>query len=176
MRTLVLGGARSGKSAFAEQLVGPGPVLYVATARPHPSDVDFAQRIALHAQRRPGSWMLDEKIDAQELLQEPHSIPVLVDDLGTWLSHATEQCGPQAWESESPQLDAKITTLIDAISRYSGSDLVLVSPEVGMGIIPEYQSGRIFRDRIGTLNQDLAGVCERVVFVVAGLPLELKTL
>ncbi|ANE04439.1 bifunctional adenosylcobinamide kinase/adenosylcobinamide-phosphate guanylyltransferase [Corynebacterium crudilactis] len=175
MRTLVLGGARSGKSVFAESLVGSGPVLYVATARSFGDDKEFSQRIAIHAQRRPASWLVNDEEDVEKLLTSPPAMPVLVDDLGTWLTHATDQCGAQAWEAPSAPLDAKIEALIDAIRHFPGDDLVIVSPEVGMGIIPEFKSGRIFRDRIGTLNQQIAEICERVVFVVAGLPLELKT-
>lgn len=173
MRTLVLGGARSGKSAFAESLVGSGPVLYVATARPSGDDPEFAERIAVHAERRPTSWVLDEEGDVDKLLGSPPAMPVLVDDLGTWLTHATDAC--DGWEASSAQLEAKMDLLIDAILHFQGEDLVIVSPEVGMGIVPEYKSGRLFRDRIGTLNQRVAAICERVVFVVAGLPLELKT-
>lgn len=175
MRTLVLGGARSGKSVFAETIVGSGPVLYVATARPWPDDEDFAARIASHAARRPRSWVTDDTSDLVELLGIPHSDTLLIDDLGTWLTTATDECGVDAWEKDSPALNARINALSSAIRAYDGSDVVIVTPEVGMGVIPEHASGRVFRDRIGALNQDIAGVCDRVVFVVAGQALELKT-
>lgn len=176
MRTLVLGGARSGKSVFAEDIAGPGPVLYVATARPWPGDDDFAARIAAHVTRRPASWTTEDSRDVVTLLGEPTPTTMLVDDLGTWLTHATDRCGHQAWEQDHPDLTADMNALVDGVATYTGGDLVIVSPEVGMSVIPEHRSGRVFRDRIGTLNQRLAQICERVVLVVAGLPLELKPL
>lgn len=175
MRTLVLGGARSGKSVFAEELAGPGPVLYVATARPWADDRDFADRIAVHAARRPVSWTTEDRRDVVKLLDEPIAATMLIDDIGTWLTHATDEGGPSAWESPSEELDARMSALVRGVEGYPGGDLVIVTPEVGLSVIPEHRSGRLFRDRIGTLNQQLAGVCERVVLVVAGLPLELKT-
>lgn len=175
MRILVLGGARSGKSVFAEDIAGPGPVVYIATARPWPGDEDFAARIAVHAARRPASWSTEDRRDLVTLLQVPRPTTVLVDDLGTWLTHATDECGPQAWEGNSAVLQAKMAALVAAVTDYDGGDLVIVTPEVGMAVIPEHRSGRLFRDRIGSLNQQLAAVCERVVLVVAGIPLELKT-
>ena len=175
MRTLVLGGARSGKSVFAEDIAGSGPVVYVATARPWPGDAEFAARIALHTARRPASWITEDRRDLVTLLGVPTPTTMLVDDLGTWLTHTTDDCGSAAWEQDSPELNARIDTLVDRVATYSGGDLVIVSPEVGLAVIPEHRSGRVFRDRIGTLNQRLAAVCERVVLVVAGLPLELKT-
>ncbi len=174
MRTLVLGGARSGKSVFAENIAGPGPVLYVATARPWPGDDDFAARIAVHTARRPTSWTTEDRRDVVKLLQEPTATTMLIDDLGTWLTHATDECGSAAWEQDSTDLEVRLEELIDGVAGYRGGDLVIVSPEVGLSVIPEHRSGRVFRDRIGTLNQRLAGICERVVLVVAGLPLELK--
>ncbi|WP_080794018.1 bifunctional adenosylcobinamide kinase/adenosylcobinamide-phosphate guanylyltransferase [Corynebacterium pacaense] len=174
MRTLVLGGARSGKSVFAEDIAGPGPVVYVATARPWPGDQDFAERIAIHAGRRPDSWTTEDTTDLVELLGTPVPGTMLVDDLGTWLTTATDRCGVSAWEQEVPALTARIRALTTAVAAYEGGDLILVSPEVGMGVIPEHRSGRVFRDRIGTLNQEIAGLCDRVVLVVAGQALELK--
>lgn len=180
MRTLVLGGARSGKSVFAEELLGAGPVLYVATARPWPGaggfDEDFSSRIAAHAARRPPTWTTEDRRDVVKLLAEHPPTPMLVDDLGTWLTHRTDTHGPTAWEGESPALSADVDALVAAVAAHRGGDLVLVSPEVGLAVIPEHRSGRLFRDRIGTLNQRLAAVCERVVLVVAGLPLELKSI
>lgn len=175
MRTLVLGGARSGKSVFAEDIAGPGPVLYVATARPWPGDTDFAARIAVHTARRPEHWITEDRRDVVALLASPTPSTMLIDDLGTWLTQATDECGTAAWEEDSAELDARMNALVDRVTDYSGGDLVIVTPEVGLAVIPEHRSGRVFRDRIGTLNQRLAAVCERVVLVVAGLPLELKT-
>lgn len=180
MRTLVLGGARSGKSVFAEEMLGSGPVRYVATARPWPGDggfdEDFAARIAAHAVRRPPTWTTEDTRDVVTLLAEHSPTPMLVDDLGTWITHRTDTHGPAAWEAECPALSADLEALVSAVAGYRGGELVIVSPEVGLSVIPEHRSGRLFRDRIGTLNQQLATVCERVVLVVAGLPLELKSI
>lgn len=174
MRTLVLGGARSGKSVFAEEIAGRGPVLYVATARPWPGDEDFARRVAVHVARRPASWTTEDRRDVVKLLGEHRATTMLIDDLGTWLTHATDQSGPAAWEADSAELTEHMARLVDGVANYQGGDLIIVTPEVGLAVIPEHPSGRVFRDRIGTLNQQLAKICEKVVLVVAGIPLELK--
>ncbi|MTE14090.1 nicotinate-nucleotide--dimethylbenzimidazole phosphoribosyltransferase [Nocardia sp. CT2-14] len=169
MRTLVLGGARSGKSAFAEQLVASEAVRYVATAVADPSDADFAERIAAHRARRPADWTIVEG-DAVAALGE--STPVtLVDDLGTWLTARLD--ARVAWESPRGTVAPDIDALVAAVAGY-GQRLVLVSPEVGLGVIPATASGRLFRDEIGTLNQRLAQVCDEVFLVVAGQPVRVK--
>ncbi|MDO5097877.1 MAG: bifunctional adenosylcobinamide kinase/adenosylcobinamide-phosphate guanylyltransferase [Corynebacterium sp.] len=173
MRTLVLGGARSGKSAFAEGLVGASDCVYVATARPWPGDTDFDHRIDQHRRRRPASWSTEETTDAVTILADPPQATVLVDDLGTWLTHTIDR--RQAWEQPRGTTAAEIDTFVAAVAAYPADrDLILVSPEVGMGIIPEHRAGRLFRDEIGALNAAVAEACEQVAFVIAGQVLWLK--
>ncbi len=172
MRTLVLGGARSGKSAHAEGLLPLGPVRYVATAARDPDDLDWAARIAAHHERRPQHWQTVECPDLVRLLGEPDDgVPVLVDDLGTWLT--AELDAAQAWDAPRGTIAGRCTRLVQAIAT-SAARLVLVSPEVGMGVIPATTSGRLFRDEIGALNAALAAECDEVLLVVAGIPLKLK--
>ncbi|MEU1982577.1 bifunctional adenosylcobinamide kinase/adenosylcobinamide-phosphate guanylyltransferase [Nocardia sp. NPDC019395] len=171
LRTLVLGGARSGKSAFAESLAGNGPVRYLATAVPDPADTDFAARIAAHRARRPADWTVVDGADPATVLHDDHPGATLVDDMGTWLTARLDARG--AWEEPRGTITPDVDALISAVAQYPGR-LVLVTPEVGLGVIPATRSGRLFRDEIGTLNQRLAQVCDKVYFVVAGLPMLLK--
>ncbi|MFI7190574.1 nicotinate-nucleotide--dimethylbenzimidazole phosphoribosyltransferase [Nocardia nova] len=170
LRTLVLGGARSGKSAYAEEVAGrSGPVRYVATAVPDPADADFADRIAAHRVRRPGSWHV---VEGDPITVLGDSAPVtLVDDLGTWLTARID--ARAAWESPRGTVGPDIEALVAAVTGYADR-LLIVSPEVGLGVVPATASGRLFQDEIGTLNQRLAAVCDEVVLVVAGVPVVLK--
>ncbi|WP_459545227.1 bifunctional adenosylcobinamide kinase/adenosylcobinamide-phosphate guanylyltransferase [Nocardia sp. X0981] len=169
-RTLVLGGARSGKSAFAESLVS-GSVRYLATAIPDPADTDFAARIAAHRARRPACWTVVDGADPATLLSEAHPGPTLVDDIGTWLTARLD--ARAAWDAPRGTIAPETEALVDAVARYPDR-LVVVTPEVGLGVIPATRSGRLFRDEIGALNQRLAQVCDEAFFIVAGLPLRLK--
>ena len=175
MRTLVIGGARSGKSAYAERIVAAPetPVRYVATARRDPSDLDFEQRIAAHRARRPAGWTVVESAERplSEILRTTDPAPTLVDDIGTWLTAVIDDA--DAWELPRGSTAEHGRNLIAAVSGYQGR-LVLVTPEVGQGVIPASRSGRLFRDELGWLNQQLAVVCDEVQLVVAGLPLRLK--
>ncbi|AHK32447.1 MULTISPECIES: bifunctional adenosylcobinamide kinase/adenosylcobinamide-phosphate guanylyltransferase [Rhodococcus] len=178
-RTLVLGGARSGKSAHAEELTqalaGAGRVRYVATSHRDPDDHDWEHRIAQHRDRRPGSWLTVETAHRRDLVDQLRSpteaAATLVDDLGTWLT--VELDGAAAWESPRGTITPRTDELVASVRDYRGA-LVLVTPEVGLGVIPETRSGRLFRDEIGALNARLAQVCDRVVLVVAGLTMTLK--
>ncbi|WP_174553015.1 bifunctional adenosylcobinamide kinase/adenosylcobinamide-phosphate guanylyltransferase [Nocardia amamiensis] len=174
-RILVLGGARSGKSAFAEKLAGEGgqTVRYLATAVPDPDDHDFADRIAQHRGQRPASWSTVESADPATVLAEstsPSSV-TLIDDIGTWLTARID--ARDAWEAPRGTISPDTDAVVAAVAAYQGT-LVIVTPEVGMGVIPATRSGRLFRDEIGLLNQRLAQVCDEAYFVVAGLPLRLK--
>ncbi|MFE3798233.1 nicotinate-nucleotide--dimethylbenzimidazole phosphoribosyltransferase [Nocardia tengchongensis] len=169
LRTLVLGGARSGKSAYAEQLVASEAVRYVATAVADPADADFAERIAAHRARRPADWTVVEG-DPVAALAEPASA-TLIDDLGTWLTGRID--ARAAWESPRGIVGPDIDALVTAVAGYS-QRLIIVSPEVGFGVIPATASGRLFRDELGTLNQRLADVCDEVFLVVAGQPVRVK--
>lgn len=178
MRTLVLGGARSGKSAVAEQLVAGRPdVTYVATARPFPGDEDFAERIARHRERRPATWCTEDQRDLIEVLQtataEPTSPAILADDLGTWITVAIDAA--KAWDQPRGTIGPRCSELVAAVERFPATgDLVLVSPEVGMSVVPEHRAGRLFRDELGALNAAIADACDRVMLVVAGQQLRLK--
>jgi adenosylcobinamide kinase/adenosylcobinamide-phosphate guanylyltransferase len=155
--TLVLGGSRSGKSELAESLAGPIAV-YVATALVG-DDADLAARVASHVARRPGGWTTVESLDLVGVLDAHPAGTVLVDSVGTWVAAA-------------PQFLVDVDGLLAALGRHAG-DVVLVSDEVGMGVHPETEIGRLFRDALGTVNRRIAEVADRVVLVVAGRALEL---
>ncbi|MFJ4657916.1 nicotinate-nucleotide--dimethylbenzimidazole phosphoribosyltransferase [Nocardia sp. NPDC088792] len=169
LRTLVLGGARSGKSAFAEQLVASEAVRYVATAIADPDDQDFAERIAAHRARRPAAWTTVEGDPIGALGAGDGA--TLIDDLGTWLTARIDARG--AWELPRGSVGPDIEALVAAVTGYRHR-LVIVSPEVGLGVIPGTASGRLFRDELGILNQRLAQVCDEVYLVVAGQALQIK--
>ena len=169
MRTLVLGGIRSGKSLWAEQLLSraDGPVCYLATGDGGGDD-EFSARVAAHRLRRPTHWTTVETTDvATQLRAEP--TPTLVDDIGGWLVAAMDRRA--AWTGGSVRDD--VSELTSAVSAFT-APLALVSPEVGLTLVPTTASGRLFTDELGTLNQQLAAVCDQVVLVVAGQPLTIK--
>ncbi|WP_028477424.1 bifunctional adenosylcobinamide kinase/adenosylcobinamide-phosphate guanylyltransferase [Nocardia sp. CNY236] len=177
-RTLVLGGARSGKSAFAEELAARdgGAVRYVATAIPDPDDHDFTARITEHRDRRPVEWSTIESADLATVLIESPQPPnepalTLVDDIGTWLTARLD--AREAWQAPRGTIGTDTDALVAAVGAYCGP-LVIVTSEVGMGVVPATRSGRLFRDEIGLLNQRLARVCDEAILVVAGLPQRLK--
>lgn len=168
----MLGGARSGKSAYAEGLAdASGPVRYLATAIPDPTDLDFAERIARHRERRPANWTVVESADPASDLADPVPGATLIDDIGTWLTARID--ARAAWESPRGAITPDADALVAAVTTYPGR-LVIVSPEVGMDVIPATRSGRLFRDEIGTLNQRLAAACDEAFLIVAGLPVRLK--
>ncbi len=167
--TLVLGGARSGKSRLAEQLVeasGRDPV-YIATATA--GDGEMSDRIAHHRERRGDRWRtVEEPIDLCAALQDaaaPQNA-VLVDCLTLWLTNLMLGEADIAVETD------RLVRLLPALT----GPVVLVSNEVGLGIVPENAMGRAFRDHAGRLHQAVAGEAEQVLLVAAGLPLTLKSL
>jgi len=172
MRLLVLGGTRSGKSAHAEQVAGStgARVVYVATARRDADDTDFEQRIAAHRERRPGAWETVETVELVDVLRENADATVLVDDLGLWLTRRLDMT--LGWTSGTADVEADVDRLVEAVRAHAG-DVVLVSPEVGLGVVPESRSGRVFADLLGALNRRLAEVCDRAELVVAGRVVEL---
>ncbi|MBF0153373.1 MAG: bifunctional adenosylcobinamide kinase/adenosylcobinamide-phosphate guanylyltransferase [Magnetococcales bacterium] len=169
MLELVLGGARSGKSRYAEEVAsGSGmAVTYVATASA--GDAEMAERIARHRQRRPGTWRLAEvsRDLASHLvaLAEPQRL-VLVDCLTLWLANLLDENDPLPWQRERDNLLATLPGLPGTV--------VMVSNETGLGVVPMGRLTRRFIDEAGWLHQDLARICHRVTFLVAGLPLHLK--
>jgi adenosylcobinamide kinase / adenosylcobinamide-phosphate guanylyltransferase len=178
-RTLVLGGARSGKSGHAEGLLdAAAPVTYVATARHDPDDEEWAARIAAHVARRPPGWLTVEPAGPGGLADlvagaAPSGPPLLVDDLATWLTGVLDATG--SWDGGAAALAEAARYadgLVDAVASCAAR-LVLVSAEVGLGVVPETRSGRLFRDELGSLNARLAKVCDEAVLLVAGIPVPL---
>lgn len=170
MRTLVLGGARSGKSAHAESLVGAGTAVYAATGRRRPGDAEWDARIAAHHALRPPAWRTVEDPNLPALLDSVDA-PLLVDDLATWLTGVLDDTG--GWGGRLDAARERCEALIAAVAARRAR-LVLVSAEVGLGVVPATRSGRLLRDELGALNARLAQVCDEVVLLVAGLPLRLR--
>lgn len=168
--TFVLGGARAGKSAYAETLIlkalKPGQTaLYVATAEA--GDAEMAERIAAHRARRSAVWQTEEApLALPETLRSFSSAdrPILVDCLTLWLSNLL---------GAGHDVGRETDRLIAVLGQIAGP-VVLVSNEVGLGIVPDNALARAFRDHAGRLHQAIAAIADRVVFVAAGLPLTLK--
>ena len=174
-RTLVLGGARSGKSTEAERrLADHVDVVYVATARADDGrrGVDRAHRAA--PARRPASWTTVETTDIPVVLRAARpDQPVLVDCLTLWATAVLDEGGWEngAWSEDL--VDARIADLVAAL-RDTQAEVVLVSNEVGQGVVPATASGRRFRDVLGRVNVEVARECDEVLFMTAGLPTILK--
>jgi adenosylcobinamide kinase/adenosylcobinamide-phosphate guanylyltransferase len=164
--TLVLGGARSGKSAEAERLVTalPAPWTYIATAQAF--DAEMEERIALHRTRRGKGWRtLEAPLDlARALSGSPSGQPVLVDCLTLWLTNHM---------LAGHDLEAECARLETILAAPTGPWFV-VSNEVGLGIVPENALARRFRDAAGRLNQRVAALADHVILMVAGLPMKVK--
>ena len=182
--TLVLGGARSGKSAFAQQLAQRAlpPVTYVATATA--SDAEMAARIAAHQAARPREWrVVEARTSAAAILQVElsDSRTVLVDSLGMLVSNLLLGEGCQFGETSGGGLkieavaQAEVRNLV-ALARSRGFELIVVSDEVGMSVVPPTALGRAFRDGVGRANQELAAAADAVYLLVAGIPIEVKQL
>lgn len=180
--TIVLGGARSGKSAHAEALASAAKrdVVYIATAPAPRDDGEMALRIAHHRASRPGHWTtVEETVQLGAAITQwaAPSRVVLVDCLTLWLSNvifSSAEGFPETGPVTLPALfHAERRALLDAIANAAG-DIILVSNEVGMGIVPMGAVTRAFVDEQGRLNQAVAAACDRAVFVAAGLPLVLK--
>lgn len=174
MRVLVTGGVRSGKSAHAESLLdGAAGVTYVAPGRPADgSDPDWDARVAVHRDRRPTDWVTVETADLGAALHRAAG-PVLIDCLGTWVTAVMD--GENLWDAPSDAVHGAVTARLDALcsALRAVPDVVLVTNEVGLGVVPEHRSGRLFRDLLGTVNQRVAGVCDEVHLVIAGRVLTL---
>ena len=148
----------------------PAHATYVATARVDPTDEEWRERIAIHVARRPPGWRTVEPPDLPAYLTAADG-PVIVDDIATWLTGVMDDHG--AWEGVLGPVRAECDRLVEAVAT-SPSDLVLVSAEVGLGVVPGTRSGRLFRDQLGALNAGLAERCASVVLLVAGIPLRLR--
>jgi len=200
----ILGGARSGKSRFAQQLataLGGDDVLFVATAEA--SDDEMAERIRRHQVDRPAAWqLLEVPRDVGTALAALPNWPrvVVIDCLTLWVSNLvcavdalqfteTDSRGSHPWQAEPPatevrrkaveaaqqRVEAETAALWDVCRDRSGT-VVLVSGEVGQGVVPEYPLGRLYRDLLGRANQECAAQADEVYLLMAGLPIELKRL
>ena len=174
-RILVLGGARSGKSWFAETLASVGGVVdYLATSARDTDDPEWEARVVAHLRRRPPQWQTIETLDVATELGRRTDRLLLVDCLTVWLTRQMDLAG--SWD-ESPGADEALRAATDALVSALGTCLrpvVLVSNEVGQGVVPASASGRRFRDAMGILNAQVARVCDQVFFCTAGLPQRLK--
>jgi len=152
--TLVLGGAASGKSSVAEALAGAlaNDVVYIATGIP--TDDDMAARIAAHKLRRPTTWSTVETDDLPAAVRALPARPALIDSLGTWVAH-------------TPDFGVEVGELVAAL-RDRTAPTVVVSDEVGLGVHPETEVGRRFRDVLGDVNRAVGDVADEVLFVVVG--------
>jgi len=168
MLTLILGGARSGKSRLAlqrAQATGQ-PVSFIATAQAH--DLEMAERIARHQVERPPHWTtIEAPLDLAGAIRAAPSGMIVVDCLTLWLTNWLCHPEPEGWSSAR-------AALLDALAERRTDDLILVGNETGLGIIPLGELTRRFVDEAGWLNQDLARQADEVIFVAAGLPLTLK--
>ncbi|WP_231979594.1 bifunctional adenosylcobinamide kinase/adenosylcobinamide-phosphate guanylyltransferase [Tessaracoccus coleopterorum] len=173
--TLVLGGARSGKSSWAEaQLADRGDVEYVATSEARADDPEWLERVALHRARRPASWRTTETIDPAAVLGSDAPSPVLIDCLAVWLDRILLDSG--AWDDREgwrDAVEARVAGLIAAIGATS-REVILVSNEVGSGVVPATASGRLYRDELGRLNARVAAAVDELWLCTAGVARRLK--
>ena len=165
--TLVLGGQRSGKSAYAEGLIGGGEgAVYIATCRAEGSDTEMTARIERHRAGRPDGWRtIEAPVDmAAALAEAGGATAVLIDSLGMWLTNVM---------GDGLDVVDALSGVIDAL-RGVNAPVVVVSEETGLGIIPDNALARAFIDTLGDANQRIAAVANRVVFVAAGQALMMK--
>ncbi len=177
-RELVLGGARSGKSRLAESRLAALPVVtYVATGGRRDDDPEWVARVAAHRARRPAGWRTRETTDVAEILRSATAADaVLVDCLALWLTAVMDGAG--CWQGTDPTVaDAAVERCVRdlvAAVRATAARVVLVSNEVGSGVVPDHASGRAYRDRLGDLNARVADACDAVTLVVAGRVVPLR--
>lgn len=173
--TLILGGARSGKSRYAESLLRAHPaVTYVAPGPvPDGSDLEWAERISLHQARRPAQWSTRETTELAAVIRAAQH-PVLIDCLSTWLTQLIDDI--DAWQDRAralSHLEKETARLLNALSSAT-VDVVLVTNEVGSSVVPSTSSGRMFRDELGRLNAAVSAASDQVFLVVAGRVLDLS--
>jgi adenosylcobinamide kinase/adenosylcobinamide-phosphate guanylyltransferase len=182
---LVLGGVRSGKTAVAERLAEDSgcPVVYVATAAP--GDAEFYARVARHRERRPPAWTtVEAPLHVREVIDRHPDRTIVVDCLGMLVTNlmtglgGDAACSPGDGTAETEgqaEILESVQDLADAAAQRSGL-VVIVSNEVGQGIVPPYPLGRAFRDLLGLANQIVARRADRVLYTIAGIPLDLRAL
>ncbi|MFT3862424.1 bifunctional adenosylcobinamide kinase/adenosylcobinamide-phosphate guanylyltransferase [Micropruina sp.] len=175
-RVLVTGGVRSGKSRYAEALVdASAPAIYLTPGFPADpaADPEWAARVRAHQARRPAGWRTVETLDLATEISAAES-PVLVDCLGVWVTRLLDSwqawsADPSAWGND---FDTEVSRLVKAVARCP--QVVLVTNEVGWGLVSEHRSGRLFADQLGRVNQAVAAACDQVVLLIAGRPLTLS--
>lgn len=173
---LVTGGVRSGKSRHAEQLLADHRSVVYLAAGPVYDDADWADRVARHRARRPADWTTRECLDIADVLSAAAAAgqPVLLDCLGTWLTGVVDAA--DAWERPVEEVEQIVQDALApalTVLREARTSVVLVTNEVGLGVVPEHRSGRLFRDLLGRVNQEVGAVCAEVHLVVAGRVLRL---
>jgi len=175
LRALVLGGARSGKSSYAESLFADARrPTYVATSGDRPDDEEWLCRVARHRERRGERWRTVETTDLAAVLRDAaDGEPLLLDCLALWLAHVLDESGVWAG-AEDGQVEARCDELVAAWAS-TRAWAVVVSNEVGSGVVPATVSGRRYRDELGRLNARMAAVADSVALVVAGIPVPVKS-
>lgn len=163
--TLVLGGARSGKSSYAEGMVRKNNCNKIYLATSEMLDSEMAERIKTHKIRRGEDWQtLEEPVEIDKIIENTHAGVILVDCLTLWMSNLIHK-----EMAVMQQIDALVESL-----KTTQAEVILVSNEVGMGIVPENALARQFRDFVGILHQKVAAIADEVVLVVAGIPVKIK--
>jgi adenosylcobinamide kinase/adenosylcobinamide-phosphate guanylyltransferase len=171
---MITGGVRSGKSRHAELLLADAPaVTYLAPGPARESDPEWTARIAAHQLRRPPSWTTLETVDLAGALRAADDA-VMIDCLGTWLTAIIDQLG--TWETPLPDwqdaFGRRLDQVVEAWQSYPGM-AVVVTNEVGWGLVSEHRSGRVFADLLGRVNQAFAAASDEVILIVAGRALQL---
>jgi adenosylcobinamide kinase / adenosylcobinamide-phosphate guanylyltransferase len=175
MLTLVLGGARSGKSRYAQSLCeNSSQVVYVATARVE--DQEMGERIARHRADRPSEWRtVEQPLDlSRAVCESPVDAVVLIDCMTIWLSNLMWEHRDRSPAEGARRILEEVDAFLETLRWRGGGDVILVSNEVGGGLVPEHPVGRAFRDLQGFANQRLAQAADNVALIIAGLPLKLK--
>ena len=174
-RLLVLGGARSGKSTFAEQHFAHAPAVdYLATSQVRDDDPEWVERVRVHRRRCPSHWTTIETLELAGELSRETTTPLLIDCMTVWLTRQMDLAG--IWD-ERPGCDEALKTAVEeAVGAFARATrpVVAVSNEVGQGLVPAEAGSRRFRDEMGVLNMRLAEVVDEVWFCTAGIPARLK--
>lgn len=168
--TLVTGGARSGKSNWAEARFASEPIRYVATGYPTADDAEWSARVAVHQARRPKTWDTVETTDLVGVLGTGDGRPVLIDCLSLWLARTMDAA--DAWQRNA-DIGPDRAALLVALAQ-TDAEVVLVTNEVGSGIVPNDPGTRRYRDELGRLNASIAEICHEVVLTVAGIAIPIK--